>query len=431
MRTRMKTDRFRVTGNPRQALALYLVAGLALMAFLFGTVHSRTAAEIKAYPSFQGYHEILQVWVEHGYLRHGGMAFKEPVSANPSQRIWRSNSLIFLQGALLLQRINYLFRGAYSYKVTALHNQAVIWLTAALLGLLAMRLAQGLGMPPDRAFMLGLANQAVYQTFPQNLQTYWELFPQTALMLVVVAWLLIEEGQIGHPLIGPWFVRLRALVIFLMVWVEPYGALLLLVGFVLALFLLVPEDRARVSLLRSVVVPAMGGVAIFLAQLLWVKLRYPGVTLWSTGLLERSGLDGSTQYVGGHWDLLTRKWPTPNLPVNSWKAVFLAGAIAFVMVVILRLVSRLSLKVPIFVLCVLLGLYVPFAFAAFQATAIHPYGFDVWLFVPLTLALFVILPAALEELTGHSGLLVFASIMAAWCFSWVQLRTYAMQFPLR
>jgi hypothetical protein len=221
------------------------------------------------------------------------------------------------------------------------------------------------------------------------------------------------------------------LAIFLAVWVEPYGASLLLVVFALALHLLVPAERVQVSLLRSVLLPAAGALGMFLLQILWVKLRYPSVTLWSTGFLERTGLDGSTQYVSGHWDLLTRKWPVPNLPDNFWKPLFIAGTVALVTIVILRLVSRLPLKVPVFVLCVLLGLYVPFAFAAFQATAIHPYGFDVWLLVPLTLSLFVLLPAALEELTAHSGLFVFASMMAAWCFSWVHLRTYAMQFPLK
>ena len=44
------------------------------------------------------------------------------------------------------------------------HNQGIIWLTAALLGLLSMRFAMRLGVTPGWAFTLGLGAQAVYQT---------------------------------------------------------------------------------------------------------------------------------------------------------------------------------------------------------------------------------------------------------------------------
>ena len=35
-----------------------------------------------------------------------------------------------------------------------------------------------------------------------------------------------------------------------------------------------------------------------------------------------------TEAVQGHWDLVTRKWPTPDWPINFWKWLFCAGAAA-------------------------------------------------------------------------------------------------------
>ena len=103
--------RFSPARGAYRALGSYLVTGAVLMAFLSATIHQRSVAEIQNYPSFQRYHQIIQVWIEHGYFTHGGLAFKEPASANPTQMVWRSNSLAFLQVAHLLQRINYALTG--------------------------------------------------------------------------------------------------------------------------------------------------------------------------------------------------------------------------------------------------------------------------------------------------------------------------------
>ena len=287
---------FDPTRGTLRAFVLYLLAGLVLMAFLFATVHRRSIADIAAYPSYNRYHQVLQVWVEHGYFKHGGLAFSQPVWANPAQKVWRSNTLIWFQGAHLLQRINYLFTGRYSYRLTVIHNQAIVLITAALLGLLGMRLAMRLGIAPGRGFTLGLGVLAVYQTFPQNLQAFWELLPTTAMVLVATAWFLLEEARFEQGRDETRFVRLRMLAVFLMMWMEPYGTTFMLGGFVVALYLLAPAELERVRVLRSVVLPAAAGVAMFALQLLSVKLMHPTVGFWSTPFIERSGLDGSTQY---------------------------------------------------------------------------------------------------------------------------------------
>ena len=63
--------------------------------------------------------------------------------------------------------------------------------------------------------------------------------------------------------------------------------------------------------------------------------------------------------------------------------------------------------------------------------AIHPYGYDIYLLLPLVVALFGVAPATLEQRSHNTGVFVYATILLAWCFAFVQLRTYAMQFPLK
>jgi hypothetical protein len=157
--------------DTRLAGLLYLALGAIVLIFLFGTVHRRTDAEIQAFND--RFHRVVQVWIEHGYLKHGGLAFTEPGEANPTQTVWRSSSMAFLQAAHVLERVHYLLRGSYSYRLMLLHNQVVVLLTAVVIALLSMRLAQRIGLRREHAFILGLASLAVFQTFPQNLFYYW------------------------------------------------------------------------------------------------------------------------------------------------------------------------------------------------------------------------------------------------------------------
>ena len=306
------------------------MAGTVLMVFLFGTVHRRSPDEIRAFGD--RFHRVVQVWIEHGYLKHGGLYFAEPVDANPRQIVWRSSSMAFLQGAHLLERVHYLSRGRYSYRLMAVHNQAVVLLTSAILALLAMRLATRLGLEADRAFILGLGSLAVYQTFPQNLYYFWEILPTTVVSTIVASWLLLEESRFGQLRDDTRTVVLRSAAVFLLAWLEPVSAFFLLPTFALVLFLLAPAEWRRIPFGRSVVVPAVAALGLYALQILWVRFWYPGVNLVGSSFVFRTGLDGSTQYVLGHWDLLTRKWPVPDWPINLWKPLFLSGFAAYVLV---------------------------------------------------------------------------------------------------
>ena len=78
-----------------------------------------------------------------------------------------------------------------------------------------------------------------------------------------------------------------------------------------------------------------------------------------------------------------------------------------------------------------LGLYVPFAFTFSQGAIIHPYFYEPCLAFPLVLALFCLLPAWLERLTGQGGVFVLLWGGLAYCYTWVQLRSYALFYPVQ
>ena len=247
--------------------------------------------------------------------------------------------MAFLQAAHVLERINYLFRGKYSYQLMVWHNQAVVLLTSALLGLLAMRIGVRLGLMPGRAFVLGLACQGVYQTFPQNLFYYWEVLPSAVEALLSVAWLIVEEARFERHLDERMPARLRFAAVFLLVWVEPTGAPFIIATYLLALLLLAPDEMKRIPIVQSVVVPAIAGMVLFVMQLAQVlPLSACGSRRIRVPLPH--GLDGSTHVVG-HWDPLTRKWPRPDWPINFWKALFVAGVAGLLTVMVYRFATRL------------------------------------------------------------------------------------------
>jgi hypothetical protein len=86
------------TRGNKIAFFVYLAAGTVLMVFLFSTVHRRSTAERRALGD--RFDRVVQVWIEHGYFKDGGLYFAEPVDANPRQTVGRSSSMAFLQSAL-------------------------------------------------------------------------------------------------------------------------------------------------------------------------------------------------------------------------------------------------------------------------------------------------------------------------------------------
>lgn len=430
-------------GRWESFLGLLALGGVVLI-FLFATVHRRdlsvdlakpytyTAAESTRYP------KLIQFWIEQGYLKHGGLWFLQPGDVGyideDHPRVYRSGAMGFLQVAHLLERINYTFRGKISYTLMVVHNQAWVWLSSAWLGVLGMRLSRRIGTPARYALLFGAASAVIYQTFPTNLWYYWELLPTGVIASLAILFLLIEEAGFDQERAPRWLTLARALCVFALVYAEPVSAILFLATYLLAADLLGSQALRRFSLLKTFLLPAGTALGVFALQLLFVRLSYPTVQMVGGGFMFRTGLDGSTQYYTGFLDLITSRFPFRFLPyltpLTQWWFLFIAGNLAVLVLAGLYLRLLPELKCAILILAMAFGLYLPYVFLFSQAAVIHPYGYDVYLAIPLTLALFALLPASLERLTNNSGLFAFVAILLAFCYVMVQLRTYAMAFPL-
>jgi hypothetical protein len=422
-----------------ESLATMVLFGFLVFGFLFATVHHRDLSiELPKYAAeyfpIERYPTVIRVWIEHGYFKHGGLAFREPVDQDPTQEVWRSNPMGFMQAAHLLERMNYALRGKFSYTLLMLHNQAWVWFSSALLGMLALRLARRMEINPLYTLFFGIACAVIYQTFPINLWYYWEILPTTVLSLFAILFLLIEEVTFGRERVPRWITVLRGLCVFALVYTEPLGALFFLATYILAAVVLSPESLKRQSVLKTLILPASLALGFFALQVTWVRLNYPGIRLVGSTLMFRTGFDGSTQYYTSHLDLITSRYAlklnAPLAPLTQWGFLFVVGSLSVLALVGLYLTRLPQLRCAMLILAIALGLYVPFAFMFSQAAVIHPYDYDARLAIPLILASFAVLPACLERLTKNTGVIVLFVILAAFCYSMVQIRAYAIAFPL-
>jgi hypothetical protein len=114
-----------------------------------------------------------------------------------------------------------------------------------------------------------------------------------------------------------------------------------------------------------------------------------------------------------------------------WPFPFIAAVVSALVVLFVFIMKRPNIRNPFVLLLAAFGLYVPFAFAFSQAVCIHPYEYDLYLYLACVLVLFQMLPAILELAAKHKGCFVFLSLMTAFCYSMTQIRTYAVCFPLK
>lgn len=385
-------------------------------------------------PDYARYSKTIMVWIQHGYFKHGGLSFLEDIDQNPTQQVWRSNPMGFLQMAHLLERIHFWIKGSYSYRVMVFHNQWIVLFSSALLALWSMRMALHVKIQPKHAFLLGAGSALVYQTFPMNLWYYWEIYPSAVLCLFALIFLLIEQIAIDRTSISSQLLLLRGLCIFCMVYIEPFSGILFPLSYLVVCGIFSPESIRKWNMRRTFFVPIFVALLVFALQLLWIKIQYPTVQLYGSGILFRTGLDGSTQYYSGHIDLVANRLLSYQPPFMSqslalltrWWFLLLAGSLSLLFLIAIYIWKLPQLKNNILLLLLSLGLYVPLAFLFSQATVIHPYAYDIYLAFPLIAALFAVLPATLEKLTKETGMFTLSAIVVGFCYSLVQIRTYAM-----
>ena len=93
-------------------------------------------------------------------------------------------------------------------------------------------------------------------------------------------------------------------------------------------------------------------------------------------------------------------------------------------------VARGVPRIAVEVLTALVGAWVLYAAVFSQSVVIHPYLYDVLLFVPLAVALFAVAPALAESLTRRTGAILLVLLLCACWYSLFQMRLYALRYPM-
>lgn len=405
-------------------ILIFLVYGIFLLWFLFFTVHDRKGGEFiermdSRWPT------ILQVWINHGYSKHGGMAFMQPVDQKPDQKVWRSNSIFFLQLGHVLERIHIAFKGEFSYVLLAVHNQIIPMFSSCLLGFLAMRLVLKRGSSFNQAIILGLCAQTVYQTFPFNLILVWGISQHATSVILLLAFLILEEGGVSLKY-GIKRSIARAVLVFFMGINEPSSTLFFFLAYIVVKILTCPESINFWKKMWTNILSFSTAIVVIFAQLFWVKSNYPQVVYGGSELFPRTGFDGDLTYYYDHMDLLGNRYLL-NLP--GWHALLFSGLLAILIVLTLIQRKRVSLFQQTTLLS-LVGLFVLYAFLLSQSSVIHSSIYDNYLAIPAILALFALLPAWFELiLQRFKYMFVVLSVVLAFVTAGLQMFAYWVYMP--
>jgi hypothetical protein len=409
--------------NSSTAVTVFFLYGMFLFYILFNTAHNRSDEEWekKMIPRFN---KTIMVWIDHGYFSHGGLAFEKPVKEDPSQSVWGSNTLNYLQFAHLLQRIHVAVRGEFGYFLMALHNQFFPMLSSILLGILAMRLTLQLKIHSWHALILGLSVLTVFQTFPVNLVVIWENGSQVVWQTFVVLFILREDHMNWKGYAGK-NNSIWTFMVFLMFCIEPCTTFFFMFSYFIILLITMPKNVEVYKFINSTLLAMSCALLIILIQFAWVMFNYPKVTFHASSLLHRTGFDGDTQYYSSHLDLLLTSF-SPWLP--RWKILLFFGILATMAVICLVQLKRKHLN---YQTTLLMGIasFIPMSFFFSQNGALHPQFYEHLLAFPLILALFALLPAWLESLNRNSGTFVLFSGLTAFAFSGLQILAYWLHMP--
>jgi hypothetical protein len=289
-----------------------------------------------------------------------------------------------------------------------------------------------MGTAPHHALLLAICVQAVHFTFPDNLTIFWELSGRQPFLIFATLFLLIEERSIEEP--SRRMMILQGVMAFLATYME-YVAGLAFLGSWIVVSLMLRRGLPVKRLLAITIVPALLALGLFGTQRLLLKTIHPEAKASGSDFFFRTGLDGSSQAYGDHLDIAYRRdiargnWPANRPYLFRWKWLFFAGCASLVTILIFAARGRVP-ELVLSSLLALLGSYVLYAALFSQAFVIHPYLFDVLLFTPLVLAILAIAPSLFESMTAHRGVFVAAVFFVAVWVCMVQLRHYALQYPI-
>lgn len=433
--------------------AAFLALSLCLMAGLFLTVHRRdlgTVLQAKQASLDQAqmrYDDTVERWLNKGFMHEGGMIFLKHglakahyPNAVPDDALvkpdsvfaWRNTTAAWLIPLYVMEAAQKAFTGTFSHGLVIVYNQLAVALAAAALGLLAMRIAGRMGLGRFHAFLIGAACLAVYQTFPANLWLYWESSPLPFPILFALLFLSLEFGAWPQP--RPALRQaLRGVLATLVIFGEPVTGGMFVAFYLAMRAVLEPRGVAPGDVTALFIVPVALVACYLTLQGLLVRNYHDSVFFVGSTLPFRTGLDGDFRYYSDHWDLLLRNlflfkpgWPLANIVWWPW---LFTAAILSAAALLARYRQVPLLREPLKILIATVGLYLPFAMAMSQAAAIHPYHWDSCLVIPCILSVFCLLPAW-REARAPTGLPVFTTVVAAAAYCFVQLRTYALAYPL-
>jgi hypothetical protein len=421
--------RWQIPTGTLPLLAILFGAGLIVLIFAFRTVHSIRPAEFITRPEAVRTRFSITYWIDHGYFASYGILVR-PRSTPPGYHFYKSSTGGHMVPGYLLQKTVVEMTGRPKWRLLALHNQLWTLFIASVIGLLGFRLAQRLGAHPLHALAMAIAVQSVHFTFPDNLALYYEMNGRPYFLLFAAIFLLIEERT--HERRTRVGTIAQGAAAFLLVYMEYVAGAAFLASYVVVTLLLTRAELPVRRLLGIAVLPAVLAVSVFGMQRSLV--RAAGLPTDGSEFLFRTGLDGSATYYGDHLDIaLGRDQVRVDFPHNRpylfrWKWLFFASTAAVLMVLFMAMKDRVPTLVTASLLS-LLGAYLLYAALFSQAVKIHPYLFDVLLFTPLVLALFVLAPSLIESMTERRGVAVAIIFFLAVWVSMVQLRRYAMQYP--
>ena len=300
-----------------------------------------------------------------------------------------------------------------------LYNQLLPLLSSAFLGYLSMRLARQLLIRVLNAYILGLGTQAVYQTFPNNLWLYWKTYPTAWWIFLMIAfWVLMDYLQLNNHKKSA-IQLLRIPVLLGMFWVDWMAT----TGFIVIYNVLYLRGQTVPSkfivFLQFMKLPVGVGLAIFAVmyiysyvdfnQFIEVPAKFSLYAFWDSGIMS-----------WGHNLQLV------NLP--SWKILWVLGIAS--MIAIIVFVEWKKKYFPQQAILISGVMAYPFAVFIFPETFLIQEVYGIYLAPSFFLALFTLLPAWLETLNKHSGIFILVSILLAFCTACVQLRNYAIHFPM-
>jgi hypothetical protein len=411
-------------------LALFLVIGLIAFGYAWMTVHRRSMEKLSSTDAPIRAHAIITHWINHGFFASYGMLWPTP----DEKFIYRSGTGAFMVSGFLTEKVWIALTGRYGWRLLALHNEMLLLLISALLALLAYRIARRFDVEPLHAFVLAVAAQMVWFTFPQNLAGYWHVSEQTWCLLPAIGFLLLEERALDGRRTRS-ITALQALAIFALTYIECAVGTMFIAAYVVAVLLL-RDDRPPLKRVGTMLLlPWVFAFAIYGIELAGVRhvSKQTGAKLTGSDFLYRSGLDGDAMFYGDHLGIafgrdVVRAGRENGQYLYRWKWLFICGVAS----VLMTLAAYLRGRVPQFVvvmLVALIGSYLFYAAVFSQAVALHPYLFDVLLATPLILALFAIVPAFVESQTRRTGLIVLLALFGASWLSMFQLRIYALCYP--